>query len=84
MDFITKLPITTCKQHDSIMVVADKLNKVSHFILVKLMHKARNIIDICIREIARLQGIPKTIVIDKESKFTSNVWKYYSKGLGPI
>jgi hypothetical protein len=35
MDFITKLPRTT-KQHDSIMVVVDKLTKVSHFIPVKL------------------------------------------------
>jgi hypothetical protein len=31
MDFITKLPITT-KQHDSIMVVVDKLTKAAHFI----------------------------------------------------
>jgi hypothetical protein len=31
MDFITKLPRTS-KQHDSIMVVVDKLTKASHFI----------------------------------------------------
>jgi hypothetical protein len=34
MDFITGLPKTT-KQNDAIMVVVDKLSKVSHFILVK-------------------------------------------------
>jgi hypothetical protein len=45
MDFITKLPKIT-KQHDSIMVVVDKLTKASHFILVKLTHKATNIVDI--------------------------------------
>ena len=31
MDFITKLPRTN-KQHDSIMVVVDKLTKAAHFI----------------------------------------------------
>ena len=33
MDFITELP-KTVKQHDSIMVIVDKLKKVTHFILV--------------------------------------------------
>jgi hypothetical protein len=39
IDFITKLPITV-KEHDSIMVVVDKLTKVAHFISVKTTHKA--------------------------------------------
>jgi hypothetical protein len=69
MDFITKLPRTT-KKHDPIMVVVDKLTKVSHFILVKFTHKATNIVDIYMREIAKLHGVPKTIVSDKDPKFT--------------
>jgi hypothetical protein len=81
MDFITKLPKTT-KQHDSIMVVVDKLTKASHFILVKLTHKATNIVDIYMREIARLHGIPKTIVYDIDPNFTSNFWKELFKGFG--
>jgi hypothetical protein len=63
MDFITKLPKTN-KQHDFIMVVMDKLTKAAHFILVKLTHKAANIDDIYMREVAQLHGIPKTIVSD--------------------
>jgi hypothetical protein len=81
MDFITKLPRTT-KQHDSIMVVVDNLTKVSHFILVKLTHKVANIADIYMREIARLHGVPKTIVFDRDPKFTSNFWKGLFKGFG--
>ena len=38
MDFITGLPMTW-RQHDFIMVVVDKLTKVTHFIPVKSMHK---------------------------------------------
>jgi hypothetical protein len=45
MDFITKLPRKN-KQHDSIMVVVDKLTKAAHFIPVKLTHKETNIADI--------------------------------------
>jgi hypothetical protein len=57
------------------MVVVDKLTKVSHFIPLKLTQKATNIDDDYMREIARLHGIPKTIVFDRDPKFTSNFWK---------
>ena len=40
MDFITGFPRTT-RQHDSIMVVVDKLTKVAHFIPVKTTYSAR-------------------------------------------
>jgi hypothetical protein len=81
MDFITKLPRTN-KQHDSIMVVVDKLTKDAHFIPVNLTHKEANIVDVYMREIARLHGIPKKIVYDKDPKFTSNFWKGLFKGFG--
>jgi hypothetical protein len=81
MDFITKLPITN-KQHDSIMVVVDKLTKAAHFILVKLTHKAANIVDVYMREIATLHGITKTIVSDRDPKFTSKFWKGLFNGFG--
>jgi hypothetical protein len=42
MDFITGLP-TTSRQHDSIMVVVDKLSKAKHFIHVKSTHKTNDI-----------------------------------------
>jgi hypothetical protein len=45
MDFITKLP-RSAKQHDSIMVVVDKLTKDSHFIPVKSVHKVGDIAQI--------------------------------------
>ena len=81
IDFITKFTRTT-RQHDSIMVVTDKLMKASHFIPVKTTHKATNIVDIYMKEITRLHGIPKAIVSDKDSKFTSNFWKGLFKEFG--
>jgi hypothetical protein len=79
MDFITKLP-RKIKQHDSIMAVVDKLTKSTHFIPVKLTHKETNIVDIYMREITRLHGIPKKIVFDRDPKFTSNFWRGLFKG----
>jgi hypothetical protein len=81
MDFIIKLPITN-KQHDSIMVVVDKLTKVVHFIPVKLTHKEANIDDVYMRQIARLHHIPKKILSNKDPKFTSNFWKGLFNGFG--
>jgi hypothetical protein len=81
MDFITKLP-KTAKQHDSIMVVVDKLTKATHFIPVKFMHKAANIVDIYMKEVVILHGAPNTILYEKYPKFTSNFWKGIFKDFG--
>jgi hypothetical protein len=71
MDFITGFP-RIGKQHDSIMVVVDKLMKASHFIPLKTTHKVADVVNIFVKEIACLHGIPKTIVSDRDPKFTSN------------
>jgi hypothetical protein len=79
MDFITGLPRTS-KQHDSIMVVVEKLTKVAHFIPLKTTHRAADVADIFLKDVACLHGIPKTIVSDRDPKFTSNFWKGLFKG----
>jgi hypothetical protein len=80
MDFITGLPRTR-KLHDSIMVVVEKLMKDAHFIPLKTMHKATNVVDIFMKEVTRLHGIPKTIVSDRDPKFTSDFWKGFRTNL---
>jgi poly(A) polymerase Pap1 len=70
------------KQHDSIMLVLDKLMKVAHFILVKTTHKATNIENIYMKEVSRLHEVPKEIFLNKDPKFTSNFWKDFFKGFG--
>jgi hypothetical protein len=81
MDFITRLPEIS-KQHDSIMVVVDKLTKAAYFIPLKTTHKSADVVNIFVKEIARLHGIPKTIVSERDPKFTSNLWKGLFKGFG--
>jgi hypothetical protein len=79
MDFITRFP-RTGKKHDAIMVVVGKLTKAPHFIPLKTTHKVTNVADIFMREITRLHDIPKTIVSDRDPKFTSKFWKGLFKG----
>jgi transposase InsO family protein len=81
MDFITGLPRTN-KKHDSIMVVVDKLTKAGHFVPVKTTHTTTNIAKIFMKEIARLHGIPRTIVSNRNMKFTSNFWRGLFKLFG--
>jgi hypothetical protein len=70
------------KQHDSIMVVMDKLTKASHFILVKKTYKATNIAKINMKEVARLHGVPKEIVSNIDPNFVSKFWKDLFEGFG--
>jgi hypothetical protein len=62
------------------MVVVDKLTKAAHFIPLKNTHREADVADIFLKEVARLHGIPKTIVSDRDPKFTSNFWKGLFKG----
>jgi hypothetical protein len=64
------------------MVVVEKLTKAAHFVPVKTTHTTTNIGEIFTREIARLHGKPKTIVLYRDTKFTSNFWKGLFKGFG--
>ena len=80
LDFITGLPKNK-KQNDYVMVVVDKLSKETHFIPVKTTYKAANIVDIFMKEIFRLHGIPKVIISNRDPKLTNNFWKSLFKGL---
>jgi hypothetical protein len=83
MDFITKLPIIV-KQHDSIMVVVDKLTKETHFILVKKTHKETTLAKIYIKYFAKLHRVPKTIISDRFQSSHPFFGKKISKALGQI
>ena len=81
MDFITGLP-KIMKQHDSIMVIVDRLTKVAHFIPVKSTFSSSDVAQVLIRDVVRLHGVLKKIVLDRDAKFTSKFWKELFAGLG--
>ena len=68
MDFVTFLTKRK-KKNDSIFVVIDKMSKEAHFIPMKSTYKVVNIADMFLKEIFRLHGIPKEIILDRYVKF---------------
>ena len=81
MDFITGFPMTW-REHDSIMIVVNKLTKETHFIPNKSSYKTDAIAKIFMNEIFILHGLCKAIISDRDSKFTSNFWKILFADLG--
>nr|AAQ56540.1 putative gag-pol polyprotein [Oryza sativa Japonica Group] len=81
MDFITGLPKTQ-GGYDSIWVVVDRLTKVARFILVKTTYGGNKLAELYFTRIVSLHGVPKKIVSDRGSQFTSHFWKKLQEELG--
>nr|CAH66012.1 OSIGBa0093M15.2 [Oryza sativa] len=81
MDFITGLPRTS-SGHDSIWVIVDRLTKVAHFIPVKTTYSGSQLAELYMARIVCLHGVPKKIVSDRGSQFTSKFWKKLQEEMG--
>ncbi|MCO5559340.1 hypothetical protein L7F22_012937 [Adiantum nelumboides] len=71
MDFVTGLP--TVAGYDFVYVVVDMLTKVAHSMPFKTTYTASDISRVFIKEISRLHGLPKRIINDRDTKFTSKL-----------
>jgi hypothetical protein len=74
MDFIVGLPRTQAG-YDSIWVIVDYLTKVAHFIPVKTTYSGVKLAELYMSRIVCLHGVPKKIVSDIGSQFTSKFWE---------
>ena len=63
-DFVAEL-LMTGRKHDSVWVVVDRLTKSSHFLPVRTDYSLDKLLELYIREIVRLNGIPISIILDK-------------------
>jgi hypothetical protein len=70
MDFIVGLPRTQAG-YDSICIIMDHLTKVAHFIPVKTTYSSAKFVELYMSRIVCLHGVPKKIVSDRGSQFTS-------------
>jgi hypothetical protein len=81
MDFITGLPKTQ-KGSNAIWVVVDRLSKVAHFLPIREDITASQLADLYVSRIVSLHGVPKKIISDRGSLFTSKFWASFQQAMG--
>jgi hypothetical protein len=81
MDFIVRLP-RTWVGYNSIWVVVDRLTKSAHFIPVKTSYNSAILVELYMSRIVCLHGVPKKIVSDRGTQFTSHLWQQLHEALG--
>jgi transposase InsO family protein len=73
MDFVVGLSLTY-HRHNAIFVIVDKLTKSAHFIPVRDTYDITDVARVFVSEVICLHGIPKNIISDRDSRFTSRFW----------
>ena len=81
MDFITDLHLSNgCME---LWVIIDRFTKMVHFIPLKDNTKtAADLAHRFTKEIRKLHGLPRDIVSDCDSRFTSSTWKEFLNVMG--
>jgi hypothetical protein len=74
MDFIVGLPHTQ-DGYDLIWVIVDRLTKVAHFIPLKTTYSGAKLAELYTSRIVCLHGVPKKIMSNRGSQFTSKFWE---------
>ena len=81
MDFITRLPETP-RGNTTIVVFVDRYTKRSHFCAMGPSFEAPEVAHVFLAEVYRQHGMPRSIVSDRDPRFTSLFWRSISLALG--
>jgi hypothetical protein len=74
LDLITGLP-TTSRHHNAILVVVDCLSKRAHFIATNHNVTGRGIAQLFLDHVFKHHGLPKTVISDRDPRFTGHFWR---------
>ena len=81
MDFVVGLPRTP-SGNDAIWVIVDRLTKSAHFLAIKLSFSVEQLAELYVAQIVRYHGIPKSIISDRDGRFTSKFWRSIHQAMG--
>ncbi|GKB06267.1 putative reverse transcriptase domain-containing protein [Tanacetum coccineum] len=82
MDFIRKLPKTSSGYVTIWVIVDNRLTKSAHFLPMKETDSTEKLMRLYMKEIVARDGIPVSIISDRDSHFTLRVWQSLHKALG--
>ena len=71
MDFVIHLP-RTVRKHDAVWVIVDRLSKSTHFLAMRMTFTLEEFCRLYIREIVRVHGVPNSIMLDRDPRFTAH------------
>ena len=66
---------------DSIMVIVDRLTKRAKFIEAKTKSSAEDLTELFMKNYVKDHGLPKSIISDRDPKFTSKLWSSMMKAM---
>jgi len=81
MDLIVKLP-RTARGHDSIAVFVCRLSKMVHLCPCAESIAAHELAELFVANVFRLHGLPRELVSDRDTRFTSAWWSEVCRLLG--
>ena len=81
MDFVTHFPWAP-RRHDAVGVIVNRLTKSAHFLAMRMTFTLEEFYQLYIREIVRLHGVPMSIVLNRDPRFTTHFWKSFQKAMG--
>ncbi|GJX16811.1 ty3-gypsy retrotransposon protein [Tanacetum coccineum] len=77
MDFITGMPLSM--GFPVVLVVVDRFTKYAHFATLPTSFNAHKVAKVFVETVVKHNGIPKTIVSDRDPIFVSKFWTQLSK-----
>ncbi|GJS44143.1 putative reverse transcriptase domain-containing protein [Tanacetum coccineum] len=72
----------TSSGHDAIWVIIDRLTKSAHFLHMREDYKMDRLARLYLNEIVVRHGVPISIILDHDSRFTSRFWQSMQEVLG--
>ncbi|GJR12349.1 putative reverse transcriptase domain-containing protein [Tanacetum coccineum] len=81
MDFVSGLP-RILSGYDTIWVIVDRMTKSAHLLPIKKMDSMEKLTRLYLKEIVCRNGVPVSINSDRDSRFTSRLWRSLREVLG--